>query len=278
MCLIFWYMNMSCNVKWANEVSRSFNVPLGIKQGGINSPDFFGVYIDDVSILLRKLHVGCHIFGIFLAMILFADDLCLLAPTRNALNKMIQTCAAYCKEFGLTFNASKSKIVIFSKNNVDLDNIAPIYLNGGKVECVDSITYLGTTIVNKKGFTFSSSNDLTKFYRASNSILRATNKPSEEVMLHLVYSCCVPVLTYGCAVKEYPSRQMQDCSTAMNDSLRFIFGYNRWESVRTLRQSFGYKSLVEIFQRAKSKFDASLYSHGNAIIRHLAKNMPCDQE
>ena len=104
------------------------------------------------------------------------------------------------------------------------------------------------------------------------------NKPSEEVMLHLLYSSCIPVLTYACAVKEYPSRQMQDCCTAMNDALRFLFGYNRWESVRTLRQSFGYKSLVEIFHRAKSKFDTSLYSHRNPVIRHIRTNMPCEQE
>ena len=100
-------MNMTCNVKWENELSRSFQIPLGIKQGGINSPEFFGTYINDICTLLRNLHIGCHIFGIFLAMILFADDICLLAPTRNALKKMIETCAAYCNEYGLSFNASK---------------------------------------------------------------------------------------------------------------------------------------------------------------------------
>ena len=107
-------------------------------------------------------------FGIFLAMILFADDLCLLAPTRSGLDRMIQTCSAYCREFGLTFNASKSKIVVFSKKNMDIGSFRPIYLNGGKIEYVDSIMYLGTTIINKKGIGFSNSNDLTKFYRASN--------------------------------------------------------------------------------------------------------------
>ena len=259
-------------------MSKSFRVPLGIKQGGINSPDFFGCYIDNISILLRDLHIGCHVLGIFLAMILFADDLCLLAPTRNALDRMIKTCAAYCKEFGLSFNASKSKIMVFSKDNIDHDNLSPIYLNGREVEYVDSITYLGATLTSKKGFTFSSSNDLAKYYRASNSLLRATNKPSEEVLLHLLYSCCVPVLTYACAVKEFPAKQMQERVTAMNDSLRFLFGYNRWESVRTLRQSFGYKSLVEIFQRAKNKFHASLPSHGNLTIRHIVRNFPREQE
>ena len=180
-------------------------------------------------------------------MILFADDICLLAPTRNALKKMIETCAAYCNEYGLSFNASKSKIMVFSKDNVDYENLGPIFLNGRKVDYVESMTYLGTTVTSKKGISFSAANDLTKFYRASNAILRATKKPSEEVLIQLLYTCCTPILSYACAVKEYPARQMQDCTTALNDALRFIFGYNRWESVRNLRESFGYKSLVENF-------------------------------
>ena len=227
MCLIYWYLNMTCAVKWENQLSRSFSIPLGIKQGGINSPEFFGVYINDIATILRNLHVGCHIFGIFLAFILFADDLCLLAPTLKALNKMIEKCAEYCREYGLTFNASKSKVVVFSKSATNYEKLVPIVLNGSKVDFVDSVTYLGTTIMNNKGFSFSSTNDLSKFYRASNSILRAINKPSEEVLIHLLYSCCIPILSYASAVKDYPSRQMQDCTTATNDSLRLIFGFNR---------------------------------------------------
>ena len=214
---------MSCNVKWANALSREFRVPLGIKQGGINSPDYFGCYIDDLCVILRNSHVGCYMYKIFLAMTLFADDLCLLAPTRYALDRLIQLCESYCKEHGLTFNAIKSKIVVFSKSNVDLTKLAPILLNGNEVEYVQCIVYLGTTIVNNKGFAFSSANDLSKFYRASNSILRAVRQPSEEILMHLLF----------------PSRQMQDCCTAVNDALRLIFGYNRWESVRVRCVKYG---------------------------------------
>ena len=278
MCLIYWYLNMICSVKWENETSRSFKVPLGIKQGGINSPDFFGLYINDVATILRNLYIACFIFGIFLAIILFADDLCLLAPTRNALEKMIQHCAAYCKEFGLTFNAAKSKILVFSKSPVEHEKLGPILLNGCKIDYVDSVTYLGATIANDKGISFSSSNDLTKFYRASNSILRAANKPSEEVQMHLLYTCCIPILSYASAVKSYPSRQMQNCSTAVNDALRLIFGFNRWESVRSLRESFGYRSLVELFNSSKRKFENSLLSHRNPVIFHLARNVKSDTE
>ena len=53
-----------------------------------------------------------------------------------------------------------------------------------------STRYLGTTIVNGKGFTFSRLPIFKKFYWASNTILRAVNKPSEEVIMELIYACC----------------------------------------------------------------------------------------
>ena len=93
----------------------------------------------------------------------------------------------------------------------------------------------------------------------------------EEILLHLLYTNCFPILTYACAVKEYPARQMHDCNTAVNDALRMIFGYNRWQSVKTLRESFGYKSLTELFHAAKQKFHASLSSHQNSVIKHIAR-------
>ena len=114
MCLIHWYLNMSCRVKWGMEMSKEFSVPLGIKQGGINSLDFFGVYFDDLSKLLRQLEIGCHMFGLFLALLMFADDIVLMAPTRMALNKLKRTCSQYCTEFCLSFNWKKSKVMIFS--------------------------------------------------------------------------------------------------------------------------------------------------------------------
>ena len=39
--------------------------------------------------LLRARGVGCHILNMFVACILFADDMALLAPSRKALQVMI---------------------------------------------------------------------------------------------------------------------------------------------------------------------------------------------
>ena len=88
---------------------------------------------------------------------------------------------------------------------------------------------------------------------SSNSILNVLKKPDDVVQMHLLYTNCVPTLSFASAVKEYPSRSMNDCNTALNDAIRKIFSFSRRESVRDLRMSFGYLSLTEIFANAKRK-------------------------
>ena len=255
--------------KWGTAYSLPFPVPLGIKQGGINSPDLFAIYFDGITKLLREKKIGCHIFNLFLAIILFADDICLLAPTRSVLAEMISAVSTYCTKYGLEFNPTKSKVLVFSKSKVDLDSFCPIYLADKPIEYARSVKYLGTTILSDKGLIFSCTEDLRKFYRASNAILNTLKKPKEEVLMHLLYTNCVPILTYVCSTKKYSSKEMRDCNTALNDAIRKIFGFHRWESVRHLREGFGYKSLYDIFAIASRKFAISSSTHHNSVVKQL---------
>ena len=143
-------------------------------------------------------------------------------------------------------------------------------LNGQSVEYVDSVKYLGTTIVSSPSFAFSGKNNLINFYRATNSILNVLKKPSEEVSMQLLYTNCVPILTYACAVKEFSAKEMTNCTVALNDAIRKIVSFKRWESVRSLRESFGYKSLYDIFAFSSKKFRDSLKSHRNCTLKTLA--------
>ena len=271
LCLIFWYLNMTSIIKWGSEYSRAFPVPLGIKQGGINSPEFFSCYFDGLTKLLREKKIGCHMYNMFLAIILFADDICLLAPTRSTLDRLISYCSDYCSTHGLTFNPKKSKVMVFSAKRMNLKELKPITMAGKIIDYVDSVTYLGTKIISENGLCFSSADDLLSFYRSSNAVLNVAKKPSIHILMHLLYANCIPTLTYACAVKEYPQREMIDCNTAINDAIRKIFTYDRWQSVRELRISYGYKSLSEIFASAKNKFCEDLLVHHNVIVRSIAR-------
>ena len=87
--------------------------------------------------------------------------------------------------------------------------------------------------------------------------------------MQLLYTNCVPILTYGCAVKEFSAKEMTNCTVALNDAIRKIVSFKRWESVRSLRESFGYKSLYDIFAISSKKFRESLHSHRNCTLKTL---------
>ena len=72
--------------------SGSFSVKNGVRQGAILSPSLFCVYLDTLLLKLRDAGVGCHIGGEFLGAFGYADDVTLLAPSRQALQIMLDIC------------------------------------------------------------------------------------------------------------------------------------------------------------------------------------------
>ena len=268
--IIFWYSNMYYDCRWGGSKSESFPVKCGTKQGGILSPDFFSIYIDDLIVILRRKGVGCHILEYFLACILFADDVTLMAPMRDAMQQLLNDCAAYCSRFCLKFNVSKTKIMVFGKISAQISSLARISLSGDLIEFVTSCRYLGFFILSGKNFRFSFREDLCKFFGCVNSILNSTSRPKENVLLQLLYSNCVPVLTYGAAVKECNASEKQQLNVAVNNAVRKIFGFRRWESIRYLREFYSFESIEMAFAKAKKRFLIGLKDHSNGILRFLS--------
>ena len=99
--------------------------------------------------------------------------------------------------------------MVFGKKFSDIGNFAPLRIGGSNIEFVDTWRYLGFYLKSGKQCSFCPEADLASFYRASNCIVRSLRRPNEAVLLHLIYTNCVSILTYGSDVKEYlnPNRQ-----------------------------------------------------------------------
>ena len=161
------------------------------------------------------------------------DDLALLAPTRHALQLMIDACKDYCDFHCLTFNAKKSKVMRFGKTHND--HCTSLKIGDSDIDFVQQWKYLGTTISSGKTFSFSAKPDIASFFRASNAIIHVLSNAEEPILLKLLYTNCIPILTYACEVKQYCASEMSDCNVAVNNALRMIFGFRDWRSIRTLR-------------------------------------------
>ena len=252
--LIYWYSNLTSVVKWNGVYSFSFSVSTGVRQGGVLSPRFFVLYLDDLFGILKRLRVGCYIMNTFIAAIIYADDICLLAPNRSALQLLLNACQSYGMDWCLTYNPLKSKVMTFG----NMSCMAPLKMYGTNLELVNEYKYLGIKVVSGKSFSTSTTPMLRKFRCSVNTVLNVPQRSSEQVLMKLLYAICVPLLTYGCDAISYSAKQIHEMTVALNDSIRRIFSYNRWESIGVLRCSFGYASIVEIFRGRTNRFKMHL--------------------
>ena len=159
--------------------------------------------------------------------------------------------------------------MIFGKG---FDNLDPmnLVLNDEKILYVSEWRYLGCLITSGKEFTYSNRADLASFRRSANSIISSVAKPNEQVSMRLLYSFSVPILTYASEVKQFCYADMHDCNVALNDAIRRIFSYNRWESIRTLRQQLGYTDLYTTFAKRRQIFWSRASTLCNHVIRSLS--------
>ena len=88
--------------------------------------------------------------------------------------------------------------------------------------------------------------------------------------MQLLYSNCVPKLTYGAAVKDYNASEKQQLNVAVNNAIRRIFGFRLWQSIRQIREYYGFDAIEMMIAKAKRKFMGSLRYHDNRILRLLS--------
>ena len=157
--------NMYKNIKscvLVNQTRTDFFISnIGVWQGENLSPFLFIVFLNDLETFFRSHNVEgvqCDqhpkdddlilYFKIFI--LLYADDTVILSSTAEGLQTALNVYAEYCHNWKLEINASKSKIVIFTKcknqmnYNFTLNNIA--------LELVKEYKYLGIYFCKNNSF------------------------------------------------------------------------------------------------------------------------------
>ena len=87
--------------------------------------------------------------------------------------------------------------------------------------------------------------------------------------MQLLYTNCIPKLTYGAAVKDYNGSEKIQLNVAVNNAIRRIFGFRRWQSIRQIREFYGFDAIEVIIAKAKKKFFLTMQYHDNTVLRLL---------
>ena len=74
------YDNVKCAVKVNDCVTPWLKVDTGVKQGCLLYPSLFAIYINDLTERINLLGCGTQIYDIQLTILLYADDIAVIAP------------------------------------------------------------------------------------------------------------------------------------------------------------------------------------------------------
>ncbi len=191
-----WFDKCFTCVKWGSIYSISFKLNCGIRQGGVLSPYFFAVYIDDIVSKVKSLGIGCYLGLVCFSIFLYADDILLLAPSISSLQKILNVCECELRLLDLAINSKKSMCTrIGPRWNADCGAI--VTSDGSELPWVDKLRYLGIFIVSGKSFRCCFDNAKKSFYRAFNAVFGKIGvTASEEVIISLIKSKCLPCLLF----------------------------------------------------------------------------------
>ena len=129
-------------------LSKPFLTTNGVPQGDPLSPLLFSLYTSDLPSCLA--HQPPLLNGVPIPYLLYADDLIVMADSKDELQIAIDSVASYCCEYNLTINAKKTQYIIFHKGR--LPKNSNVFLDGQNIQRENSVSYLGFTFTSQLRF------------------------------------------------------------------------------------------------------------------------------
>ena len=88
-----------------------FTAKAGVRQGDSLSPILFAIFINDLAHKLNELKTGLDIENHHLTILMYADDVILLAKNHAKAQEGLDVLSRWCATWGMKVNIKKSQVV-----------------------------------------------------------------------------------------------------------------------------------------------------------------------
>jgi hypothetical protein len=132
-------------IKLNSYVTDTFPTESGVKQGDALSPTLFALFINDLVTEIKALNIGIHINEELINILIFADDLVILAENESDLQKLLDFVTKWTNKWKMKINKGKTKVVHFRNVRKNKTSIS-FFIDNEMIEIVNRYNYLGITL------------------------------------------------------------------------------------------------------------------------------------
>ena len=206
-----------------------FNVKNGLRQGCSLSPILFNMFINDFALSVQALGKGIKLHDDErVSILLYADDIVLLAENENDLQSMLNLLDTWCSSNHLKINPTKSQIIHFRPKSAPKTNFT-FTCGSNELKIVDRYVYLGLTLTEFLNFTVMAKMVSQAAGRALGLLIakyKTLGGMPFDVYNKLYDALVWPVIAYGAAV--WGDRSYSCIEAIQNRAMRFYLGVGRY--------------------------------------------------
>jgi len=234
------YSNPVAQIKLNKAYTEWFETNSGVKQGDCLSPTLFGIYINDLVSELNSHDLGVKLRDVKVSILLFADDIVLIAESAEKLQLMLNIVHEWCRKWKLIVNKEKTKIVHFRNPRQARTEVTFKY-GECVLEIVDKYKYLGTLLNEHLNFNITADVLASAGGRALGAVISKFSKFRNvgfTTFSKLFESSVLPIMEYASEVWGY--KGYIKCERVQQRAARYYLGVHSKTPLLALSGDIGW--------------------------------------
>ena len=239
------YANVCCAVRINGFLTNWFDVSSGLKQGCILSPLLFNMYVNDLITEVNALDKGVNIGDHKVSLLVYADDIALMADSEANLQCMLDALYAWSTKWGLLVNNDKSPIVHFRNPSVPKSNYVFMY-GTEQLHIVSQYKYMGLILTECLDYNVMSKM-VSKAASRALGLLIAKSKAYGGMPYQCFTKCfdalVRPIINYGASI--WGTRSFSCIEAVLNRACRFFMGLGRYAPNCGIQGDMGWAPVLQ---------------------------------
>jgi hypothetical protein len=238
------YEDFRCTVRVNNLYTDFFSIPNGLKQGCVISPTLFKIYINDLASELNELNCGVQYNDSNVSLLMFADDVVIMAPSAEHLQRSLDGVDSWCKKWRMTLNGSKTQVIHYRHHSRERA-VYQFKCGNMSLDYVDKYKYLDVWLQENLDMSVTVKETSKAAMRALGKIIakfKACGGSNLQCYVKLFNTAVSPVITYSAGLWGLKDYGM--VNTVLNKAGRFLLGLPPKAPNTATQGEIGWNSMI----------------------------------